>query len=219
MKSAQQQFSHQVSVPSDEGTKVDQTITINKPLTAVYAFWRRLENLPRFMRHVKSVTEQDGLHSHWVLKTLGGQTLEWDAEIIEQRENEMVSWRSTPDADLGNAGSAWFTPINGGQATRVRVELKYAPSAGEIGFTVAKLFGHDADSEIAQDLRRLKSLLETGELAQEDAGNNWSGRAIGAGRKAAQATDDYVHGSPWIVMASVALGCFLLGYFLGQSRD
>src|SRR5579864_3994882 len=122
MKTEEREFSHHVSVPSDEGVKVDKTITINRPVNEVYAFWRRLENLPRFMRHVKSVTERDGLHSHWVVETVGGQTVQWDAELIEQRENEMLSWRSGPGADIGNAGSVWFTPVAGGQGTRVRVE-------------------------------------------------------------------------------------------------
>lgn len=217
MKTEERQFSHHVSVPSDEGVKVDKTITINRPVSEIYSFWRQLENLPRFMRHVKSVTRRDGLHSHWVVETLGGQTAEWDAETIEQRDNEMISWRSAPGADVGNAGSVWFMPIDDGRATRLRVELSYVPPAGKAGAAVAKVFGRDAGSEIAQDLRRLKSLLETGELPEE--GDNWSTRALETGRKAAQATDDYVHDSPWVVIGSVALGCFLLGYILGQSRD
>jgi uncharacterized membrane protein len=216
MKTEQQHFSHHVSVPSDEGTKIDKTITINRPVPEVFSFWRRFENLPRFMRHIESVTQRDNLHSHWVVKTVGGQTFEWDAEIIEQRENEMISWRSTPGADVGNAGSVWFMPANGGQATRVRVELKYVPPAGNLGVAFAKVFGRDGAAEIAQDLRRLKGLLETGELPQNGAGDNWSTRAFETGRKAAQATDDYVHDSPWIVMGSVALGCFLVGYLLGR---
>ena len=219
MKTEQQQFSHHVSVPSNEGTKIDKTITINRPVAEVYAFWRQLENLPRFMRHVKSVTKRDDLHSHWVVEVFGGQTAEWDAEIIEQRENQMISWRSMPGADMGNAGSVWFVPVASGQATRVRVELMYAPPAGKAGSMTAKVFGKDGASEIAEDLRRFKSLLETGELPTEGLGSNWSTRAMETGRKAAQVTDDYVHESPWIVIGSVALGCFLLGYVLGQARD
>ena len=164
MKTREQQYSHHVSVPSDEGKKVEQTITIYRPVAEVYAFWRRLANLPRFMRHLQSVTERDGLHSHWVVKALSGQTVEWDAEIIERRENEMISWRSTPGSDVGHKGQ-----------------------------------------------------LEVGELAEEGPRGNWSTRAMAAGRKAAGVTDDYVHESPWIVIGSVAFGCLLLGFLLGQA--
>src|SRR3954471_14253686 len=168
MKTASQEFSKHVSVPSDEGVRVDKAVTIERPVSEVYAFWRQLENLPRFMRHVESVTVKDDLHSHWVVKGLAGKKLEWDAETIEQRDNEMISWRSAPGADVDNAGSVWFTPVPNGQGTVVRVELKYVPPGGKTGALVSKLFGQDADSEIADDLNRLKTLLETGKLPEEE---------------------------------------------------
>jgi uncharacterized membrane protein len=217
MKTREHQYSHHISVPSDEGTKVEETITIYRPVAEVYDFWRRLENLPRFMRHLQSVTERDGLHSHWVIRALSGQTVEWDAEIIERRENEMISWRSTPGSDVGHAGSVWFTPVAGGQATRLRIDLNYVPPGGKAGAMLGKMFGQDAASEIAEDLLRLKRLLETGEQAEEGLGDNWSTRAMAAGRRAAGVTDDYVHENAWIVIGSVAFGCLLLGFSLGQA--
>src|SRR3954470_3404272 len=83
-----------VSVPPGEGVRVDKAVTIERPIGEVYNFWRHLENFPRFMRHVKEVTRQDDTHSHWAVRTVGGKVMEWDAEIIEQRENELISWRS-----------------------------------------------------------------------------------------------------------------------------
>src|SRR5262245_32083524 len=129
MNTSTHQFSRHVSVPSDEGFRVDKAVTIAKPVHEVYSFWRSLDNLPRFMRHVESVTAKDDLHSHWVVRTVAGKTLEWDAEIIERKENEMISWRSAPGADVDNAGSVWFTSVPGRQGTIVRVELKYIPPA------------------------------------------------------------------------------------------
>src|SRR5262249_37000099 len=112
----------------------------------------------------QSVTLQDEIHSHWVLKTIGGKFLEWDAEIIEQRENEMISWRSAPGADVDNAGSVWFTPVPGGKGTLIRVELKYLPRGRGASGLVAKVFGRDAKREIAKELGRFKSLLEGGQF-------------------------------------------------------
>src|SRR5437870_147561 len=117
MNNVTQQFSRHVSVPPDEGVRVDKAITIERPVAYVYSFWRHFQNLPNFMRHLKSVSVQDELHSHWMVKTVAGKVLEWDAEIIEQRENEMISWRSTPGADVDNAGSVWFTNLPGGSGT------------------------------------------------------------------------------------------------------
>jgi uncharacterized membrane protein len=215
MNTSAQQHSRHVSVPSNEGVRVDKTITINRPAGEVYAFWRQLENLPRFMRHLESVTVQDNLHSHWSVKTVGGKVLEWDAEIIEQRPNEMISWRSAPGADIDNAGSVWFTSIPGGEGTIVRVELKYIPPAGKAGATIAKFLDADADAVIGEDLRRLKSLLETGQLPPEPKSSGW-GRAAGVARKAAQDANMRVHENPWSTVAIVGLGVFALGFLLGS---
>ncbi len=164
MKTAEATRRPLVSVPSGKGTKVERAITIGLPVPEVYAFWRRLENLPRFMRHLESVTQTDRKHSHWAVRGPRDRIVHWDAEIIEERENEMISWRSLPGADVDNAGSVWFKPAAGGRGTVVKVSLKYAPPAGKVGMALATLWGRDAASEIEEDLYLLKALLETGEI-------------------------------------------------------
>jgi uncharacterized membrane protein len=215
MNTSNQQHSRHVSVPQNQGVRVDKAITINKPIGEVYAFWRRLDNLPRFMRHLQSVTVQDDMHSHWAVKAIAGKVLEWDAEIIEQRDNEMISWRSAPGADVDNAGSVWFTSVPGGEGTMVRVELKYVPPAGKAGAGFAKLLGADADAAITEDLGRLKSLLETGQVPPEPAASGLR-RAAGVARKAAQSTDTCVRDNPWSAIAVVGLAVFALGFLLGS---
>jgi len=216
MNTATHEHAKHVSVPSGEGVRVDQAITIQRPIAEVYSFWRRFENLPRFMRHLQSVRIIDALHSHWAAKTFGDKVLEWDAEIIEQRENEMISWRSVPGADVGNAGSVWFTPVPSGEGTMVRVEMKYVPPAGKAGALVAKAFGRDADKEIAEDLRRLKSLLETGRLPAEETSNRL-GRAKQAARRTAQKYETCVRENPWKTVGIVALCGTVLGLVMGWS--
>ena len=133
MSDATKQYSHHVSVPSDEGIRVNKSISINRPIAEVYSFWGKLQNLSHFMRHLERVEVRDDLHSHWVVKTVGEKTLAWDAEIIERRENEMISWRSTPGSEVDHAGSVWFRPVSGGMGTDIRVELKYLPPGGKGG--------------------------------------------------------------------------------------
>jgi ElaB/YqjD/DUF883 family membrane-anchored ribosome-binding protein len=198
---------------------VDQSVTIKGPVEKVYSFWH-LENLPRFMRNVKSVKVKDNLHSSWVVKAPDGKTVTWDAEIIEQRENEMISWRSVPGSELENAGSVWFTPVPGGQATIVRVELKYIPPGGKTGELAARLFGRGAGSQLADDLRRLKALLEIGQLPDEAGVRaRWQRWAVDSTRNAARATDDYVRESPWIFLACAAAAGLVLGLLLARSRS
>lgn len=218
---SQQHFSHHVSVPSGQGVRVDETIEIQRPVSQVYAFWNRFENLPQFMRHLQSVIVRDDRHSRWVVKTVGEKPLEWDAEIIERRENEMISWRSLPGADVDNAGSVWFTPTRGGTGTSLRVELKYAPPGGKPGVWAAKLLGRDGEAEIEEDLHRMKSLLETGHLPPEPPATKWQRRAVKATRKAAERADEYVRNrvrqNPWVYLASLAGLGLIIGFALGRS--
>lgn len=157
-----------VSVKGGAGVKVEKTITINKSPEEIYSFWRKFENLPRFMNHLESVTTSYGGRSHWVAKAPLGTTVEWDAEIINDHPDEMIAWRSLEGSDVSNAGSVHFTPV--GSGTEVRVVLKYDPPAGKLGAMVAKLFGEEPEQQIEEDLHRLKQLMEEGTMAKGQGG-------------------------------------------------
>jgi uncharacterized membrane protein len=151
-------------IPHGQGIKVYKTITIQKPASELFTFWRNFENLPRIMRHLESVTVQDSTHSHWVAKAPFGKTVEWDAEIINEVPDELIAWASTEDADVPNAGSVSFKTAPAGRGTIVKVNLEYNPPAGMLGAAVAKLFGEEPNQQVADDLHRFKSLMEAGEI-------------------------------------------------------
>jgi uncharacterized membrane protein len=143
-------------------TRIQQTVTVNKSPEVVYGYWRNLENLPQFMEHVQSVTA-DGDRSHWVAKA--PLEVEWDAEIIDERENEMIAWRSLSSSQLDNAGTVRFRPAPDGYGTEVSVSLHYSPIGGPVGGAVAKLLKQVTSQQIREDMRRFKEVLEAGETA------------------------------------------------------
>jgi uncharacterized membrane protein len=146
------------------GIRVEKSITINREPAQIYEFWRNLENLPRFMDHLESVTAYDDKRSHWVATGPAGKSVEWDAEIINEVPNELIGWRSLEDSEVDNAGSVQFRRAAGGRGTEVRVTMRYDPPGGALGAVVAKLFGEEPSQQVEGDLRRLKALLETGEV-------------------------------------------------------
>lgn len=152
------------SVQHNQETKVVRSVTILKSPSELYRFWRNFENLPRFMQHLQSVTVKDLTHSHWVANAPAGRTVAWDAAIINEKENELIAWRSVGDADIDNAGSVHFTPAPGGRGTVVKVVLEYSPPAGQAGKLVAKMFGEDPDTQVREDLRHFKEIMEAGEI-------------------------------------------------------
>src|SRR5438067_986104 len=139
------------AVRPDHGVKVEHTVTINRPAADLYRYWRNLENLPQFMRHLASV-KVDGNRSHWVAKAPLGMTVEWDAEVITERPNELIGWRSLPGSTVDTAGSVHFRSSAGGRGTEVTVTLKYDPPAGQVGATLARWLGEAPEEMIAEDL-------------------------------------------------------------------
>jgi len=144
---------------------VTQSITINATPETLYRYWRNLENFPRFMRHLKSVEVVDERVSRWVATAPAGTSIEWDAEIVEDQANARIAWRTLSDVQVEHAGIVSFEPAPGGRGTVVRVSLRYVPPAGRVGVRIAKLFGEEPNVQIREDLRCLKQLIETGELA------------------------------------------------------
>lgn len=145
--------------------KVEKTVTINKPAAELYRFWHNFENLPHFMKHLKSVKVQDAKRSHWVANAPLDGSIEWDADITEDRENELIAWKSVVGADVENSGFIQFRAAPDNRGTEVKVVTEYKPPAGEIGAAIAKLFGEAPEQQIGDDLRRFKMLMETGEIA------------------------------------------------------
>jgi uncharacterized membrane protein len=153
-----------VALAGKRGIHVRESIRLEKPLNEIFRFWRRLENLPRFMSHLANVTDLGNGRSHWVAKGPANLELEWDAEIINEVENKVIGWRSLPGSQVVTAGSVNFAAARGGRSTQVSVHLQYAPPAGRTGARVAALFGRGASQTIREDLRHLKQLLEAGEI-------------------------------------------------------
>lgn len=150
-------------VPAGRGLKISKAIQVTRAAPDLYRFWRNLENLPRIMPYLRSVTSH-GNHSHWIATGPLGIQLQWDAEIINDVPEKLIAWRTLPGSDVDSAGSVHFHPLTSGWATKVTVTLKYDPPAGKVGSAVAALLGKDPEKQLEMDLRRFKQIMETGEL-------------------------------------------------------
>lgn len=155
------------SVHRGEGIRVEERIVVNRPADELYRYWRDFENLPDIMHHLESVTATGGQRSHWVARGPAGTRFEWDAEVHNEKENELIAWRSL-DGEVNHAGSVHFTPVRGG--TEVLVELRYEPPAGPVGAAIARLFGEEPGQQVREDLRRFKQAMESGAAAPAGPG-------------------------------------------------
>jgi uncharacterized membrane protein len=165
-----------VALAGDNAVQVNDAIRVEKPVAEVYRVWRRLENLPRFMTHLAHVTDLGGGRSHWVARGPAGLRVRWDAEIVKEIENKVIGWRSLPGSDVVTEGAVYFSAARGGRGTEVSVRLRYAPPAGRAGAFVAGIVGREPSQMIREDLRRMKQLLEAGEVPRTARARSWRRR-------------------------------------------
>lgn len=141
-----------------------RSVTINRPVAELYGYWRDFGNLATFMDNVVEISAIDDKRSHWVVKAPGGRSVEWNAVVTDERENEFIAWASEEGADVPNSGRIDFRDA-GTRGTVVTATIVYDPPAGVVGKVIAKLFQREPAIQARRDLRRFKQLMETGEIA------------------------------------------------------
>ena len=144
------------------GIRVEESVTIDRPISELYRFWRNFENLPKFMEHLESVSMREEGISHWVAKGPAGVHVAWDARIIHEIDGKLIGWQSLDGSMISTAGSVKFHEDSRG--TSVTVHLQYYPPGGTLGAAVARMFGEEPNQTIREDLRRFKQLMETDEI-------------------------------------------------------
>ena len=147
---------------------VKTSVTILRSRDELYSYWRDLRNLPGFMRHLDSVTEMDG-HSVWRARGPVGVSAEWEAEVVADRPGERIAWRSLENATVPHHGSVVFRDAPRDQGTEVHLEIAFEPPAGVIGERIVRMFHMVPEESMKSDLRRLKQIMETGEIVCSDS--------------------------------------------------
>ena len=140
-------------------------VTIGKPREEVFGFFRDISNLARFMENIERIDVLDARRSHWVVKAPAGHQVEWDSTITAEQSGRLLAWESGADAEVKNHGRLEFRDAPGDRGTEVHAIIAYEPPGGALGKIVATIFQMEPGQQAKRDLRRLKMLLETGEIS------------------------------------------------------
>jgi uncharacterized membrane protein len=151
-----------MEITPDGALRVRRRVTVNRPPEALYGFWREFSNAPRFMERVEEVRPVGERRTHWRARGPAGMNVEWDSEVVDERPNELIAWRSVDALPFQHSGVVRFEPAPAGRGTVVTVEMEYAPPGGGLTATAAKLLGYAPEQQLQEDLRRFKQLMETG---------------------------------------------------------
>lgn len=154
---AMQRFLHQ-------GLIVRRTMAIDAPREYVYQFWKDFSHFPEFMQHLVKVEAVDGGRWLWTARGPLGLNFSWQARLLADQENRSIAWESVEGSEIENHGIVEFTDAPGGRGTFVKIELFYRPPAGKLGAAFASLFGENPEQQVREDLRRVKQIIETGEV-------------------------------------------------------
>ena len=168
--------SARAALGGERGVHVRESVRLEVPVADVYRFWRRLDNLPLFMTHLNRVTTSAGGRSHWEAGGPAGLAVEWDAEIINEIENQVLAWRSLPGSDVVTAGSVKFDAAREGRSTQVSVHLQYAPA----GWKGGRVGGIPLRSRAVADHPRGSSTLQATARSRRDSPSD--GHGVGASR-------------------------------------
>jgi len=165
-------------VTHTQAINIRTSLIVNKPKDEVYAFWRKLENLPLFMKHIASVTEIDSKHSHWEANIPGNiGKVKWNAEIVKEEPGYLIGWQSIPNSMINNAGKVTFNDALNGQGTELEVVVTYHPPAGEIGSGLAKALNPVFEKMVRRDVMNFKDYIETKHAGNKSATSGPSGMA------------------------------------------
>lgn len=150
---------------------ISESFIVDRPKSEVYAFWRRLENLPRFMKHLSTVEEHDAKRSHW-RANLPGEILKlsWNAEITNEEENAYIGWQSVEGSMVENAGKVTFHDAIEGIGTELTVSISYVPPAGSLGQGVARLLNGLFENMVRSDINNFKNYIEGEEYKTYEPG-------------------------------------------------
>jgi len=165
MAQAQTQAPQEASKYPDKGIKVVKSVTINRPIEELYAFWHDPTNYPTVMDYVESVQITGDKTAHWTIKLPGDIKSEFDVEVYTDVPNEVISWRSLEGSEIQNAGSVRFQPAPPERGNEVQLTVEFVPPAGKIGQALAKLLGDVPAQYIAKYLYQFKQKMEAGEVA------------------------------------------------------
>ena len=144
---------------------VGQTVTVNRPRSELYRFWREFENLPRFMEDVREVRQGGQGRTTWTIAGPAGRTVTLETTVVQERPDELIAWRLTPDSQIDAEGRITFREAPGGRGTQVGATVAYKPPLGELGRLAAKIFQREPAIQARRELKRFKMLMEAGEIA------------------------------------------------------
>ena len=152
----------------DRPVHVRAAVTINAPITEVFQYWDGFQRLPEFIQDAATVEATGAGTSRWTVAAPAGASLTWDLAITETRDIERISWQTGESSPISAAGDVRFRAAPGGRGAEVVFDARFDPPGGDLGKSIGGALALTMSTKLGNDLRRLKQLIELGEVVRSD---------------------------------------------------
>jgi len=143
---------------------VQQAMDVAVPIDIAYNQWTQFEEYPNFMHRVNSANQEDEGHVKFTEK-MWNFTRDFEAEIVEQRPNERIVWRSVNG--IQHAGVVTFHEL-APRLTHIELTVDFKPSGFFEKIGRGARFSKRA---IRADMHRFKAYIEM----KEEEDGAWRG--------------------------------------------
>ena len=152
----------QIDPTSSGKNQIEATVTIQRPVSEVFAFYRDFRNLPSFLGDVMEIEPTGPATSRWTIKGPFGIRVHWTTEVTEERTNELIRYETATSSATKTHWEIYFSPGAEPGETQVREVMK-APG-GRFAMDALALIGKFPAQEVSANLHRFKQLMETGRV-------------------------------------------------------
>ena len=142
--------------------QIEATVTIQRPVSEVFSFYRDFRNLPSFLGDVTEIEPTGPATSRWTIEGPFGIRVHWTTEVTEERTNELIRYETATSSAIKTYWEIHFSPGADQGETQVREVMK-APG-GRLVMDALALIGKFPAQEVSANLHRFKQMLETGRV-------------------------------------------------------
>jgi uncharacterized membrane protein len=143
---------------------VARSVTINASRAKVFERLRNFADWPEFSVNVLNVEPVGKDQWRWTANDTSGP-VSWTATVTEQVADRLIALKSDKNTPAPINSRFELRDAPGGRGTEVHGVVAYQPRGGSLGRYASKLTQREPGIQLRRDLKRLKSLIEAGEIA------------------------------------------------------
>lgn len=144
-----------------EAQRLTASIVVERPVDEVFEAWSECSNLALCMKGIDAVERINS--TQWHFKAGAPQSkffVEWNAEVVEHIDNELLAWRTMPGSDINHEGVVEFHALPDGLSAEVHCTVVFLPPAGKLGEKLSEMTGDLGNRMLGEELERFKYFME-----------------------------------------------------------